>query len=603
MKKLITPIILLISLSVSMAQTFTYTGSPIPIPDNNTNVATPLSIAGVTPTYMSTTYGLKEVVVNIIHPWDSDLKISLRSPSGTIVILSLHNGGSGSNYTNTHLKMDGVNGPIVNAAAPFTGVFIPDQSINIFNTSLQPANGIWNLDVIDEFPTEAGTLISYSLVFGTNPPPDPAGMICSTTNASGCVCRLGGNDCDLLPDLICSYNVIRDGWNEQTGSVDFPNAIINIGAGPLEMKPTGSCFCDSIPVACTVTICPNGMAPKERVNQRVYHKNSSGAMTFTDTPAGVQSYHPSHGHVHAEDFFQFSIRVASTNPDPLTWPLLGQSVKTGYCLINMGDCNSQDSICISHGQVLTNADIINYNLGTVTGCGSGGQGVFVGRYDIYSSGFGQTINIPNVCNGNYYLVVNVDPFNNFEEEDETNNVVAVPITLNSQAGAPLNSSFLYSSNNTYTYAFFNYTPGVTSYTWDFGDGTALVSGNFPQHTFTAPGQYNVTLTIFNGTCSSTTTQVIYISPVSIADNNSGINSIQISPNPSKNNFTLEYSLVNASPVTVQVMNVMGQQIQTLYEGSSLAGKYSFDVNGLSKGTYYIKLTANDKTFVKKIVRL
>lgn len=88
---------------------------------------------------------LKEVVVNIIHPWDSDLKISLRSPSGTIVILSLHNGGSGSNYTNTHLKMDGVNGPIVNAAAPFTGVFIPDQSINIFDLlySLPMVFGTW----------------------------------------------------------------------------------------------------------------------------------------------------------------------------------------------------------------------------------------------------------------------------------------------------------------------------------------------------------------------------------------------------------------------------------------------------------------------------
>ena len=325
-------------------------------------------------------------------------------------------------------------------------------------------------------------------------------------------------------------------------------------------------------------------------------------MTYNDYPAGSQAYHPTHGHVHAEDFLQFSLRTANANPDPLTWPVIGQSMKTGYCMINMGDCDSQDSLCMSNGQLITNADILNYNLGSVSGCGSGGQGLFVGRYDLYGAGFGQSINLTNVCNGNYYLVVNVDPNNNYLEENETNNVVALPVTLTLQSGAPLNASFLYSSNNNFTYAFFNYTAGVTSYTWDFGDGTTA-NGNFPQHTYTAPGQYTVTLTISNGNCSNSTTQIITITPVSIAEVTSGINNIQVYPNPSKENFILEYTLVNESPVSIQIIDVLGQQIQTQFEGSSLAGKHNFDITGLSKGTYYIRLVANDKTFVQKMVRL
>lgn len=602
MKKLTTLLAIVFCANIVIAQTYTYNALPIAIPDSNINIFIPLTVSGVTPSYMSTSYGLKEVVVTIDHPWDSDLKISLQSPTGNVIVLSLHNGGTGSDYINTHFRMDGINGPIVGGNAPFTGTYIPDESLNLFNTSLEPANGVWNLVVLDAFPTEAGSLISYSLIFGSNPPPDPAGPVCSTTNAVGCVCRNGSNDCDLVPDIISSYIIIRNGWAEYPGMINFPNAIINIGAGPLEMKPTTSCYCDTTPVPCTVTVCPSGNAPKQRVNQRVYHKNASGSMTYSDYPAGSQAYHPSHGHVHAEDFLQFSLRTANANPDPLTWPIIGQSMKTGYCMINMGNCDSQDSICMSNGQVITGADIINDNLGSVSGCGSGGQGLFVGRYDLYGAGFGQSINLTNICNGNYYLVVNVDPNNNYIEEDETNNVVALPVQLTLQTGAPLNATFLYSSSGNFNYAFFNYTPGVTSYSWDFGDGTTA-TGNFPQHTYSVTGQYTVTLTVSNGNCSSSSTQVITITPVSITDINSGINSIQLYPNPSKENFTLEYTLLNESPVDIQIMNVLGQPVQIEFKGSGLAGKHNFDITGLSKGTYYIKLTANDKTFVQKMVKL
>ena len=42
----------------------------------------------------------------------------------------------------------------------------------------------------------------------------------------------------------------------------------------------------------------------------------------------------------------------------------------------------------------------------------------------------------DVCNGDYYLVVMVDPNNNFVETDETNNVMAIPFVLNNQNYKP-----------------------------------------------------------------------------------------------------------------------------------------------------------------------
>lgn len=51
--------------------------------------------------------------------------------------------------------------------------------------------------------------------------------------------------------------------------------------------------------------------------------------------------------------------------------------------------------------------------------------------------------------------------------------------------------------------------GAISYSWDFGDGTTSTQQN-PVHVFSALGTYNVTLTVFNGTCDNRITQSIKV---------------------------------------------------------------------------------------------
>jgi subtilisin-like proprotein convertase family protein len=598
MRSLLTIIALCISIMAN-AQTFNCTAVPGAITDNNTVVTFPITVSGLF-NAINPSFGISNVRINISHANISDLKISLTSPTGTSVILSLHNGGQGANYTNTTFQMSATM-PIGFSSAPFSGSFIPDNSINAFNNNQNP-NGVWQIEVIDVFPTVAGTFLSGSIFFSNNPPPDPTqGNTCTVTNATGCVCKDNTlSNCNLLPDLIVSAKIIRDGWNETTGTVAMPNAVINIGSGPVEMKPTNQCFCDSTPVTCTTTLCPSGMPPKQRVNQRIYHKNNN-VMTFTDVPGGVQSYHAAHGHVHAEDFCEFTLRTPTSNPDATTWPIIGYSLKQGYCMINMGDCNSQDSICMSHGTEITNAMLPNLNLGVVTGCGANGQGIFVGRYDLYGAGFGQTIQVPGICNGNYYIVTRIDPNNNYQEEDETNNWVAVPVTLTQQAGAPLNAAYVYGVSNL-TVGFFNYTPNVTR-TWDFGDGTALVTAPYPTHTYAMPGTYLVTLTVSDGTCASSSTQSITVGITGINENTSGINEINIYPNPSKDIFTLSFETTSSGNVQVELLNMLGENVKTISAGQHLAGKHTFELNNLAAGTYFVKLTSQDKVLVKKLVKL
>jgi len=68
-------------------------------------------------------------------------------------------------------------------------------------------------------------------------------------------------------------------------------------------------------------------------------------------------------------------------------------------------------------------------------CGTSFQGITVGWTDIYYHNLPDMfVKIPDdVCNGNYMVVVHIDPLNNFLEKDEENNVVVTPVTLTKQS--------------------------------------------------------------------------------------------------------------------------------------------------------------------------
>lgn len=56
----------------------------------------------------------------------------------------------------------------------------------------------------------------------------------------------------------------------------------------------------------------------------------------------------------------------------------------------------------------------------------------------------------------------------------------------------------------------NTSTGATTYTWDFGDGTPVSSGEKPIHTYGRPGVYQLKLTASNGFCEDTQIQRISI---------------------------------------------------------------------------------------------
>ncbi|MGJ8548203.1 zinc-dependent metalloprotease [Winogradskyella wichelsiae] len=100
------------------------------------------------------------VLINISHTYTNDLDISLTSPSGTVIELSSDNGGNGDNYTNTIFDSE-ASASIVNASAPFTASFLPEDDLSLLYG--EPSAGNWVLTVVDDAAQDGGSIEEFTL--------------------------------------------------------------------------------------------------------------------------------------------------------------------------------------------------------------------------------------------------------------------------------------------------------------------------------------------------------------------------------------------------------------------------------------------------------
>jgi subtilisin-like proprotein convertase family protein len=592
---------------VSLAQSFTNnTGGNIP--DNNTLTCYPVTVSGLASTIDSTTFGLISVCISILHNRPQELDVSLRSPNGTTILLTNNNGGPGANFTNTcFIESSAV--LIQNGSSPFSGSFVPIETINHQNNRQNP-NGTWNLCIKDEIPNSAGSLVYVTLRFGNNPPPTPELTICTLTNGTGCKCPDGSQNCDLLPDLTNSAKAIVDD-NEETpnGVLRIGVATPNIGAGPVEIRSTSDCYCDTVRVNCSNAPCPDGSAKKQRVVQRYYHKNG-GQMTFTERPAGNMSYHPTHGHIHMDNWTYNSLRIKGPDKDPGTWPIIGTNTKVSFCLVNLSNCTSDEGYCKNkNGQTLLYDDIPNAGLGSITGCGLN-QGIYPGYLDIYSSGYdGQDIPVNGLCNGEYFIVSITDPTNMVKEMDETNNVAVVPYRLTKQLANCCVTDFIADTlegEAPFTVRFTDMTaPNSKQWRWNFGDGSTDTT-QFPVHVYTRPGVYDVSLnTVANYTnCNNTRQKKQYVL-VKRKVTEENPYAIGVFPNPTSGAFSIVYQLKKEEQVHILLYDASGRKLRELYNGTSLPGIHEEKISpnaGLPAGIYIVEIRIKDTVKRVKVVK-
>lgn len=106
------------------------------------------------------TIGTLTVTVNVQNAIDSNLQVTLVSPSGQQLVLFNRRGGTGANLTNTTFS-DASPNAIYSTAAPFTGTVRPEYKLTGFNN--QDAFGTWKLVVTSTATANSGKILSWSL--------------------------------------------------------------------------------------------------------------------------------------------------------------------------------------------------------------------------------------------------------------------------------------------------------------------------------------------------------------------------------------------------------------------------------------------------------
>ncbi len=598
MKKLFTLLSLLPA--TLFAQTFSESVQTA-IPNTQSDLLIPITVSGL-PTSIDASFGLATVCIDITHQHMSDLKVRLRSPQGTEVVLTDQRGGSGTGYHQVCFQEDATSGYITSALNPSYGTFVPQYSLNTFNTGLNP-NGTWNLVITDMFNfLDSGYFHAVTIDFRTNPPVDPASLVlCTTSNAGGCQCPGGATECDLLPDLTHSCTNWANPITETPGYLQVSTATPNIGWGPLEIHGTNNCFCDETQVPCTTVTCPNGMPPQQMVTQTIYHKNDN-VMTTWSRPAGTMAYHPSHGHIHVDDWVWIDARRKNGDPNPTHWPKTGQGSKTSYCLVNLGNCDNPGVCRDNDGNTLLQADIPNASMGSVSGC-TQNQGIYVGEYDTYGS---ILVNLPSsTCNGQYYIVSITDPTNAMLEQDETNNWTVIPFTLTHQLGVGTfePEGFLWQLSSLQVSCLSN-SFAADSISWDWGDGSqrTLYTGSpanpVSDHTYPGPGTYVIGQSVYNR-CGLTYSQdTLRILATNVTDLSKALVFHNVYPNPAKDRISIDYTLSNNTDVKIEIMDAVGHLVKEMTNANQTIGKYhvSLDLNSeqIRQGIYFVRIAAGDK---------
>lgn len=146
---------------------------------------------------------------------------------------------------------------------------------------------------------------------------------------------------------------------------------------------------------------------------------------------------------------------------------------------------------------------------------------------------------------------------------------------------------------------------IISWEWTFEGGTpATSSEENPSVVYNDAGDFDVTLTVSDGTNTDTYTKEEYIHVTVGVEELSNVNGINIFPNPFVDQLTIQYGVKELSDVKVAIYNVYGQEVVILEdELNKSVGQYQldFDAEGLTSGVYYITITANGIQTTQKVV--
>lgn len=162
-------------------------------------------------------------------------------------------------------------------------------------------------------------------------------------------------------------------------------------------------------------------------------------------------------------------------------------------------------------------------------------------------------------------------------------------------------SLLWNSNHT-TDGKINFATNTTgtgyTYKWQFGDGGSSTLKN-PSYQYLFDGLYTVKLTVTSPEgCTSSDETTVWIARLGINDVQG--TTVNVYPNPSKGNFTIEVSQAFEAGSQITINNMLGAKV---YQATPTVGdtKATVNIDGIAAGIYTVNITHANRIETMKVV--
>jgi hypothetical protein len=262
------------------------------------------------------------------------------------------------------------------------------------------------------------------------------------------------------------------------------------------------------------------------------------------------------------------------------------SGNTGYCNLRTDTITVEGSTPIQTGATMSQSTC-SYSadggiyINTITG----GASPYTLTWPDGSNGD----SLVNIAPGTYQLIITDANGCN----DTTQFLVSTSSTLSSSFTATPDTVVLQA-----LISFANYSNGASSYIWDFGDNSLLVTTTSPVYSYSSGGTFTVTLVADDGMCVDSSSQTVYI-----IDNTSvhdiGSNS-DVSIFGGEGSIGVQFNLPSNEHALVTVYDASGQLIvqQDEYVGQQ---RIDIPMQGKASQMYSVYVMLPGKTYTAKVV--
>jgi serine protease len=137
----------------------------------------------------------------------------------------------------------------------------------------------------------------------------------------------------------------------------------------------------------------------------------------------------------------------------------------------------------------------------------------------------------------------------------------------------------------------------SQWTWDFGDGNSSTQQN-PSHSYQHPGNYLVSMTVSDGTCSVTQKQTLTVRRAVSMEQEFNDFPVSAYPNPAKDHLQVEWEAAGTGETHIELINPLGQTIQHFSERGDRLG---INLSDIASGIYFLKILQGEMVSTEKIV--